>query len=242
VRGAPWRAVVGGAGSGSGSGRRGPLGLSGGCAGRRGAADLALAAAVAVLVNLLLLTGASRLTREQTLRLDITAPQPVRLIRWSPPPPVETPPPEQAPPPAETAPETPPPVGAVPAVPLPSLDIPLGLPPSAAALPVVTAPPLDGTVFTGTDLDEPPAVLARIPPEYPLWAREQGIEGSVRVRFLVTSEGRAERITIVEADPPGVFDRAVLRILPTWTFTPGRIAGRAVPSWMETTVRFELRQ
>ncbi len=203
-------------------------------------ATAAAALALALLVNLALLTAASRLTVERALHLDITAPAPVRLVRWSPPPERA----EQEPPPVpETPPEPTPPPPAADLSPLlpspPPLDLPAALPPSGVTLPAPAGSGLPDALPAAA-LDRPPAVLVRLQPEYPLAAREGLVEGYVRVRFLVTPDGRAERVTVVEARPPGVFERAVLDALPAWRFQPGLLAGRAVPAWMETTVRFEL--
>ena len=96
-------------------------------------------------------------------------------------------------------------------------------------------------MFEAGDLDHPPAILARVPPPYPYRARQMEVEGHVRVRFLVTPDGRAEHIEILDAEPPGFFEDAVLQSVPTWTFRPGEVGGTPVASWMATTVRFQLK-
>jgi protein TonB len=95
-------------------------------------------------------------------------------------------------------------------------------------------------VFTIGDLDGPLTPLGRIAPVYPIAAKRRGIQGWVKVKFVVNEQGAVERITIVDAKPPGVFDRSVRRCVSKWRFNPGTVEGLPVKAWVETTVRFEL--
>jgi protein TonB len=90
------------------------------------------------------------------------------------------------------------------------------------------------------DLDGPLTPLGRIPPVYPTAAKRRGIQGRVKVKFVVSEQGAVERITIVDAEPPGVFDQSVIRCVSKWRFKPGTVEGLPVKAWVETTVRFEL--
>ncbi len=60
----------------------------------------------------------------------------------------------------------------------------------------------------------------RNPPVYPRRAKRSGVEGQVTVEFTVTREGRVSNPKVIRATPPGVFERAVLRSLPSWRFDP----------------------
>ncbi|MYD46142.1 MAG: energy transducer TonB [Gammaproteobacteria bacterium] len=55
-------------------------------------------------------------------------------------------------------------------------------------------------------------------PEYPTVALQRGIEGYVVVKFDVTEEGTVENPVILEADPPGIFDRSALRAAKRFKF------------------------
>jgi len=90
------------------------------------------------------------------------------------------------------------------------------------------------------EIDRPLIQLAQSPPIYPMRARQMGIEGWVRVRFIVSEDGRVSDVEIIESQPEKIFDRAVLRCVSGWRFTPGTVEGVAVKTWVETTVRFEL--
>jgi len=97
-----------------------------------------------------------------------------------------------------------------------------------------------GELFAAGDLDAPLTVISRIPPVYPLHAKQRGIKGWVQVRFVVQEDGRVTDITIQESQPAGVFDASVLRSVAGWRFKPGTVAGTPVKAWAETTIRFEL--
>lgn len=90
------------------------------------------------------------------------------------------------------------------------------------------------------DLDRPLTPLVRIPPPYPLRAKRRGIEGWVRVKFLVLKTGKVGRIKILEAEPEEIFDNSVRRCVSSWNFKPGTVEGEPVDVWAETVVRFKL--
>jgi periplasmic protein TonB len=104
---------------------------------------------------------------------------------------------------------------------------------------VVDGPPTKDFYDIG-ELDAPLAALVRTPPIYPVAAKRRGVEGWVKVRFLVTSSGGVEKVTIVEARPEGTFEQAVERCVASWRFKPGTVDGEPVNAWAETVVRFEL--
>jgi protein TonB len=90
------------------------------------------------------------------------------------------------------------------------------------------------------DLDGPLTSLGRIPPVYPMAAKRRGIQGWVKVKFVVNEQGAVEHITIVDAKPSGMFDQSVRRCVSKWRFKPGTVEGLPVKAWVETTIRFEL--
>jgi periplasmic protein TonB len=90
------------------------------------------------------------------------------------------------------------------------------------------------------DLDGPLTPLGRIPPVYPISAKRRGIQGWVKVKFVVNEQGIVEDIAIVDAKPAGIFNQNVRRCVSKWRFKPGTVEGLPVKAWVETTVRFEL--
>ena len=62
--------------------------------------------------------------------------------------------------------------------------------------------------------------LVRVPPEYPMKALADEIEGFVMLRFIVTETGSVEDPEVLRSDPPRIFDRAALRAVLRWKFQP----------------------
>ena len=95
--------------------------------------------------------------------------------------------------------------------------------------------------YEAGELDHPPSPIVKMPPVYPYKAKRLEIEGYVKIKFLVDEEGTVSRVSILDSSPKGVFEDSVLQTLPSWKFSPGRILGESVPSWVVTTIRFELK-
>jgi protein TonB len=107
---------------------------------------------------------------------------------------------------------------------------------------VTLAPHAMDNTYTPGELDNTLTPIAHIPPIYPFQAKRRGIEGWVKVKFLVNSQGRVEQVFIVKSDPETIFDQSVLNVLPKWRFSPGTVEGVSVNTWVVTTIRFELEQ
>jgi protein TonB len=99
--------------------------------------------------------------------------------------------------------------------------------------------PVSGAVDAET-LDQPLTALSRLPPVYPVGAKRRGIEGWVRLRFVVDPRGEVREVSVIEAKPKGVFEDSVLRSVRSWRFKPGTVNGHPVSARAETTVRFDL--
>ncbi len=95
-------------------------------------------------------------------------------------------------------------------------------------------------IFMENQLDSPLIPLAKIPPLYPMRASRRGIEGWVKVRFIVNSSGLVENLEIIESKPSKIFDKSVMNCVSRWKFKPGTVEGIAVPTQAETTIRFKL--
>lgn len=99
---------------------------------------------------------------------------------------------------------------------------------------------MEDTVYELSSVDKAPQALKHIPPEYPLSAIEKNISGKVVSRFVVTKEGKTKNISIIESDPPGVFDENVLAAIREYRFTPGYKNGIPVDVVISLPVTFEL--
>jgi TonB family protein len=81
--------------------------------------------------------------------------------------------------------------------------------------------------------------VKQVDPEYPRDAMREGIEGTIDLRFTVTTEGKVTDIEVVTANPPETFDRAAIAALRRWRYDPRREDGVAVDS--RTRVRLEFK-
>jgi protein TonB len=101
-----------------------------------------------------------------------------------------------------------------------------------------------GAAIKATAPTQPPgygqAGLANPPPRYPWLARQKGEQGRVLVRVQVDREGRAAHVELARSSGHGRLDRAALRALRQWRFTPARRAGAAVPGVIDVPVTFRL--
>ncbi|SLM29695.1 TonB-like protein (modular protein) [Desulfamplus magnetovallimortis] len=109
------------------------------------------------------------------------------------------------------------------------------------SLPSLEIPPLKSQYGMG-ELDAPLTPLVKTPPVYPMRAMRRGIEGAVRIRFKVDTQGRVNEPEIVEANPAKIFDASVLKCVMQWRFKPGTVQGVAVNTLVETTIRFQLEK
>ncbi|MFQ5347040.1 MAG: energy transducer TonB [Rhodothalassiaceae bacterium] len=70
--------------------------------------------------------------------------------------------------------------------------------------------------------------LVRIQPQYPRRAAERGIEGYVIVQLTVTPQGTTEDVKVIEADPPGYFERASIQAASKFKYKPKVVNGQPV--------------
>ncbi len=165
-------------------------------------------------------------------------------------------PPELAPPELEMPQVEPPPLSPpTPEVPTLEIDIkslsassvPLAVnvPRTIAKAPTIeqTAPRMaENREYSMGEVDSKPGVLGQALPPYPHRARRRGVEGWVKVRFLVTKDGQVRNLTVLQESPTGVFHKTVMRTVPRWRFKPARKDGRSVDVWVEQTINFRLEK
>ena len=82
----------------------------------------------------------------------------------------------------------------------------------------------------------------RIPPNYPNRALRSGIEGSVTVEFTITTDGSVKDAEIIEAEPPNIFDKSVLRAIAKWKFNPDMVDGQPVEKRARQDIKFTLKK
>ena len=82
----------------------------------------------------------------------------------------------------------------------------------------------------------------RIPPTYPKRALRSGIEGIVTVEFTITTDGSVKDAEIIEAKPPNIFDKAVLRAIKKWKFNPDMVDGQPIEKRARQDIKFTLKK
>jgi periplasmic protein TonB len=193
--------------------------------------------AVALLLNAVLLATAALLGSERPLPQDISEPQAVSLIKLK-----EAVPPPPEPEPEIKEPEEKPQLDFMPELASPSLsgpdplDINISLDPSLFS----GGPKRGAFTFNADDLDEPPRKIFGNQPPYPYRARQRNIEGEVKIKMLVRADGTVATVDILDSTPKGVWDESVKKTALKWRFTPGRLDGNPVPSWVVTNIVFVL--
>jgi periplasmic protein TonB len=111
--------------------------------------------------------------------------------------------------------------------------------PATAASPAMqasaapTAPP---PTLTLTRAEHAQCTLAPYPPAL----KEQGIEGVVQLRILVSSEGRAADVQVVGSSGWRLFDQAALAQARGCHFVQARRGAQPVDDWVEFPMRFAL--
>ena len=106
---------------------------------------------------------------------------------------------------------------------------------SAAAAPVAGA--TDTSYVTASSLTR----THYVPPEYPQSAREHGIGGWVDVQFTVQADGALNEVTVVGAQPAGVFEQSALDAVRHWRYQPMVRDGAPVAQRARVRVRFAVQ-
>ena len=79
-----------------------------------------------------------------------------------------------------------------------------------------------------------------VPPEFPSKALSQRVSGAVTVEYTVGANGDPRDVRVIEATPPGVFDKAAVTAVKRWHYDPVIANGGPVEVPVRTSIRFEL--
>ncbi len=83
-----------------------------------------------------------------------------------------------------------------------------------------------------------PVVVIR--PMYPREAAISGIQGWVKIEFMITETGTVKNPRVIEAKPPRVFNREAIRAILKWKFKPRVVDGIAVERRATQVIDFTL--
>ena len=70
--------------------------------------------------------------------------------------------------------------------------------------------------------------IVRVDPQYPIRAADRGIEGWVEVEFTISAAGTVKNPVVVASHPSSVFNRAAIRAIRKWKYSPKIEDGVAV--------------
>ena len=99
---------------------------------------------------------------------------------------------------------------------------------------------LSGVSLAGPIADRP--VLEAVRPDYPEWAKEEAVEGSVTLYFVVLPDGTVKPNVLVQKTAGfGDFDDNAVAALGAWRFAP-LPAGRTGDQWGTITFHFRLSE
>ncbi|MDB5712703.1 MAG: hypothetical protein JWO15_100 [Sphingomonadales bacterium] len=170
----------------------------------------------------------------------------IELANLQPPPP---PPPQSAPkvqPPRESPSEVviPPPIMVTPTAPAPFIASPAPVPvsvghgPAEVQGPSVPAPPAQDVANAG---DLSAKMISATPPTYPLDARRSKEQGVVVLSVILSPDGRVSDISVSSSSGHESLDRAALRAVRHWRWSPTIRNGNAMMVRGLVTIPFVLR-
>lgn len=139
--------------------------------------------------------------------------------------------PEPPPPPDEQPPELPP----------PSADTDVTMGTAIGDVQMAEAVDIGGVSSFTTDGEYLP--IMKVSPIYPRRALARGIEGHVLLEFVVTETGNVRDPVVIEAQPPGIFDRSAIQAALKFKYKPKMVDGKPVAvSGVQNKIRFELEE
>jgi TonB family protein len=77
-------------------------------------------------------------------------------------------------------------------------------------------------------------------PVFPITARERGVSGWVELQFMVRADGAVSDVTIVGAEPVGIFEQAAVDAVKRWRYKPMQSDGHAVDQRARLRMKFAL--
>jgi protein TonB len=83
-----------------------------------------------------------------------------------------------------------------------------------------------------------PKLLRYSRPEFPQKAMQQGMGGSVTVQFVIDVHGDPRDVRVVEATPPGIFERAAVAAVKRWHYQPTVVNGKPAEVPVQMPIRF----
>ena len=134
----------------------------------------------------------------------------------------------------------PPPDEPPPNLPKPTFDSTVSMGVDIGAVQVDVDIDMSGTGGFSADGEYLPIV--KVQPIYPRRAQTRGIEGFVMLEFVVTATGAVRDPVVLEAKPPGIFDRAAVNAALKFKYKPKVVNGEPIEvAGVRNLIKFELQ-
>ena len=89
----------------------------------------------------------------------------------------------------------------------------------------------------------PPRPIRTVEPKYPASARNASFEGLVKIKMLITYEGKVTEASIVESSGHEEMDANALEAVYKWRFTPARNKlKQKIDCYITMPIKFKLRK
>ena len=135
----------------------------------------------------------------------------------------------------------PPPVEPPPNMPKPTFDTDVSVGVDIGAVDVNVDVDLSGTGGFSSDGEYLPIV--KVLPIYPRRAQSRGISGYVLLQFVVTATGTVRDPVVIEAKPPGIFDRAAINAALKFKYKPKVVNGSPIEvAGVRNLIKFDLQE
>lgn len=83
--------------------------------------------------------------------------------------------------------------------------------------------------------------IVKVAPQYPRRAQTRGIEGFVLLEYTVTKTGAVRDPVVIDAKPPGIFNRAAINAALKYKYKPKVVNGEPIDvAGVKTRVTFEM--
>ncbi len=67
-----------------------------------------------------------------------------------------------------------------------------------------------------------PKLVKPVAPEYPRAAQRRNVEGKITLKLVINADGKVDSVEVVEAEKPGIFDKAAIAAAEKWVFEAGK--------------------
>ncbi len=90
--------------------------------------------------------------------------------------------------------------------------------------------------------EEPPNLIKSVPPVYPVFARNQRIQGEVWLEVEILADGSVGAIEVSKSilPGPGGLDESAINAIKQWKYSPAKREGKPVSCWVTFPVKFTL--